>query len=74
MDTPARWLGVEMPRKAALDQLASYHWPGNVRELQNTVERALILWQGGPLAFDLPAAQTNENTNFPWRPCGRGSA
>jgi transcriptional regulator with GAF, ATPase, and Fis domain len=40
--------------KTALDQLAAYHWPGNVRELQNTIERAIILWQNGPLAFDLP--------------------
>ena len=42
--------------KAALDQLTSYHWPGNVRELQNTVERAIILWQEGPLTFDFPAS------------------
>jgi transcriptional regulator with GAF, ATPase, and Fis domain len=46
--------------KAALDQLASYHWPGNVRELQNTIERAIILWQEGPLTFDLPASQPAE--------------
>ena len=43
--------------KTALDQLATYHWPGNVRELQNTVERAIILWQEGPLTFDLPASR-----------------
>ena len=42
--------------KTALDQLATYHWPGNVRELQNTVERAIILWQEDPLTFDLPAS------------------
>jgi len=33
-------------------QLIQYHWPGNVRELQNTVERAVILAQNGPLHFD----------------------
>jgi formate hydrogenlyase transcriptional activator len=48
--------------RAALDQLASYDWPGNVRELQNTVERAIILWQEGPLTFDLPAAPARRNT------------
>jgi transcriptional regulator with GAF, ATPase, and Fis domain len=47
--------------KTALDQLAAYHWPGNVRELQNTIERAIILWQEGPLTFELPASQTREN-------------
>jgi DNA-binding NtrC family response regulator len=30
----------------------NYSWSGNVRELQNAVERALILSQGKPLAFD----------------------
>jgi PAS domain S-box-containing protein len=51
--------------KTALDQLATYHWPGNVRELQNTVERAIILWQEGQLTFDLPAARANENPDGP---------
>jgi formate hydrogenlyase transcriptional activator len=48
--------------KAALDQLVSYAWPGNVRELQNVVERAIILWQEGPITFDLPAARTHQDT------------
>lgn len=48
--------------KAALDRLTSYDWPGNVRELQNTVERAIILWREGPLAFDLPAYLAHQNT------------
>ncbi len=43
--------------KTTFDQLATYNWPGNVRELQNTVERAIILWQEGPLTFDLPASR-----------------
>jgi transcriptional regulator with GAF, ATPase, and Fis domain len=46
--------------KVALEQLGSYHWPGNVRELQNTIERAIILWQEGPLTFDLPASPPAE--------------
>ncbi len=35
-----------------LAALASHHWPGNVRELQNLIERAVILTDGGDLAFD----------------------
>src|SRR5216683_50047 len=48
--------------KTALDRLVSYPWPGNVRELQNTVERAIILWQEGPLTFDLPSSPARQNT------------
>jgi transcriptional regulator with GAF, ATPase, and Fis domain len=48
--------------KAGLDDLTFYHWPGNVRELQNTVERAIILWQSGPLTFELPASLQPENS------------
>src|SRR5260370_18117287 len=47
--------------KTALDQLATYHWPGNVRELQNTVERAIILWQEGPPTFAPPAPRPSDN-------------
>jgi transcriptional regulator with GAF, ATPase, and Fis domain len=41
--------------KGHVDQLFAYDWPGNIRELQNSVERAVILSQGGPLRFDLPS-------------------
>jgi formate hydrogenlyase transcriptional activator len=54
--------------KSALSQLAAYHWPGNVRELQNTVERAVIVWQEGPLTFDLPALRHKENITQPAKP------
>ncbi|MBL9172043.1 MAG: sigma 54-interacting transcriptional regulator [Verrucomicrobiales bacterium] len=40
--------------KAHAAQLAAHDWPGNIRELQNTVERAVILAQNGPLHFELP--------------------
>ena len=40
--------------RVALEQLSIYQWPGNVRELQNMIERAVILWNDGPLTFDLP--------------------
>ncbi|MGH8047805.1 MAG: sigma 54-interacting transcriptional regulator [Chthoniobacterales bacterium] len=44
--------------QGAARQLAAQDWPGNVRELQNAVERAVILSQGGPLQFDVPASAT----------------
>jgi formate hydrogenlyase transcriptional activator len=59
--------------KIALDQLATYHWPGNVRELQNTVERAIILWQAGPLTFDLPASQPTQNNGEQAKPAAKGA-
>ena len=31
----------------AIDMLTSYHWPGNVRELGNTIERAVLVCDGG---------------------------
>jgi transcriptional regulator with GAF, ATPase, and Fis domain len=32
-----------------------------VRQLQNVIERRIILWQGGPLTFDVPASRTTQN-------------
>jgi DNA-binding NtrC family response regulator len=32
-----------------LQRLAHYDWPGNVRELRNTIERAVILCNNGPV-------------------------
>jgi PAS domain S-box-containing protein len=59
--------------KTALDQLATYPWPGNVRQLQNTVERAIILWQEGPLAFDLPASRPPKNTDEQAKPAAKAA-
>jgi formate hydrogenlyase transcriptional activator len=36
----------------SLGRMMEYDWPGNVRELGNLVERAMILWEGGPLRLD----------------------
>jgi transcriptional regulator with GAF, ATPase, and Fis domain len=36
--------------------LEAYDWPGNVRELQNVIERALIVWRGGPFRLDIGEA------------------
>jgi DNA-binding NtrC family response regulator len=49
--------------QATLTQLGSYDWPGNVRQLQNVIERGIILWQGGPLTFDVPTSRITENPN-----------
>ncbi len=39
----------------AIDMLTSYHWPGNVRELENTIERAVLVAEGGVVhAHHLP--------------------
>ncbi|MBI4906588.1 MAG: sigma 54-interacting transcriptional regulator [Acidobacteria bacterium] len=45
--------------QTALDKLVRHAWPGNIRELQNVVERAIILWQGGPFTLPLDAGQPN---------------
>jgi two-component system, NtrC family, response regulator AtoC len=36
----------------ALQRLIAYDWPGNVRELEHTVERAVVLAQGGVITAD----------------------
>ena len=47
---------------SAIDLLLSYHWPGNVRELENSIERAVLLCEGGAVhAHHLPPSlQTAE--------------
>ncbi len=50
--------------------LCRHSWPGNVRELRNMLERALILWTGGPLEVPLmmeepPLSAVSEGVHFP---------
>lgn len=40
----------------SMQALVSYRWPGNVRELRNVLERALMLWEHGPLRVTVGAA------------------
>jgi Nif-specific regulatory protein len=49
----------------AIDMLTSYHWPGNVRELENTIERAVLVCEGGVVhAHHLPPTlQTAETSD-----------
>ncbi|MCA9504819.1 MAG: sigma 54-interacting transcriptional regulator [Myxococcota bacterium] len=41
-------------------RLEAYDWPGNVRELQNAIERAFILWRGGPFRVELAGSAARE--------------
>lgn len=36
----------------AMAQISSYRWPGNLREMRNTVMRAALLAQGGPIGVE----------------------
>lgn len=42
-------------------KLHSHAWPGNIRELKSLMERATILYNGGPLHFDLGESPPAEN-------------
>jgi len=45
-------------------KLTAYDWPGNVRELKNVIERAVILWTGGPLSLDIPLGRKSSKGNI----------
>ena len=64
-------LNYNFPHKltaGAMDRLIGYSWPGNVRELENTVERALILCNGGPMSFKEIIPSLSEIMTKPGRP------
>jgi transcriptional regulator with GAF, ATPase, and Fis domain len=56
IDSSVRDFGCAKPilTRLGVENLQKYHWPGNIRELRNVIERAVILAQGGPIAFDVP--------------------
>jgi transcriptional regulator with GAF, ATPase, and Fis domain len=60
----ARRLDKPPPRISESDRkrMLAHGWPGNVRELQNTIERAMIAWRGGPFRIDLAAGATPRAT------------
>ena len=49
----------------AIDMFMQYHWPGNVRELENSIERAVLLCEGGVIrSYHLPPTlQTGEQSD-----------
>jgi DNA-binding NtrC family response regulator len=47
--------------ESTIDKLKAYKWPGNVRELTNTIERALILWDGSPFELDIPSRRSSSS-------------
>jgi transcriptional regulator with GAF, ATPase, and Fis domain len=54
-------LSIPVLSAEAREQLLEYHWPGNARQLRNTLERAAILCDGGPITaehFDLDVIAT----------------
>ena len=58
-------LAEKVINRQALERLIDYSWPGNVRELQHTMERAVILSEGGQLKADdflLQAKASSNNT------------
>jgi DNA-binding NtrC family response regulator len=44
-----------------------------MRQLQNAIQRAIILWQEGPLTFDLPASPITENTGEQAKPVAKAA-
>ncbi len=44
---------------AARQLLGAHRWPGNVRELHNALERAMILWEEGPITPSLLALESD---------------
>lgn len=48
----------------AVRVLQSYNWPGNVRQLENTIERAVIMSQGGVITSDHLLLEQTEEKKF----------
>jgi transcriptional regulator with GAF, ATPase, and Fis domain len=56
IDLSVKQFGCARPilTRLGVEILQKYDWPGNIRELRNVIERAVILAQGPPIAFDVP--------------------
>ncbi|MRG43789.1 response regulator [Chitinophaga sp. SYP-B3965] len=57
--------------KEAIEKLMAYHWPGNIRELENTIQRNVVLANGGvinsleiPVSRLAPAQALNDKNRF----------
>lgn len=48
----------------AMRMLIEYDWPGNVRELENTIERAIVMAQGGIITEDLITFSAADQGHF----------
>ena len=48
----------------AMRMLIQHDWPGNVRELENTIERAIVMSQGGIITEDLITFSSADQGHF----------
>ena len=48
----------------AMRMLIDHEWPGNVRELENTIERAIVMAQGGIITEDLITFSSTDQGHF----------
>jgi DNA-binding NtrC family response regulator len=60
---------------AAMRELLAHDWPGNVRELENSLQRALVLAQGGAVSgFDLLPSVSSRSSGPPGPPLVPGAS
>lgn len=52
-----RTLPISIPED--MEELLAYPWPGNVRELKSLIERAVILYRGGPMQYGLESSPSS---------------
>ncbi|HUG14246.1 MAG TPA: sigma-54 dependent transcriptional regulator [Thermomicrobiales bacterium] len=50
--------------QGAIRMLVEHDWPGNVRELENTIERAVVMAQGGVVTEDLISFSSADHGHF----------